>query len=122
MPRKKSLEDQISKELNKQRSAEEELSLLEKLQEDLKKRKAEARKKLKEEQEQEAFKLGKELFKSYNTTDLAEIKQQIIEESANDHPSISEDDLAYLSNLADRIKRGEHIPYREAFDEIARRF
>ncbi len=90
----------------KKKSAQEELSLIDKLQEDLNKRKAEAKRLLKEEEEKEAVALAKKLIKTYKTTDLVEIKQRIREEEGleSPSPSISEADLTYLQELANMIR------------------
>lgn len=123
MSRKISIEDQISKELSKQKSAEEELSLVEKLQEDLKKRKVEARRKLKEEKEQQAVILGKELLQTYKTTDLQELKSAIIEEFMEENSSpISEDDFNYLTDVAEKLRRGEFTDFNNMHQEIKNRF
>ncbi|MFK3940047.1 hypothetical protein ACI2JA_21365 [Alkalihalobacillus sp. NPDC078783] len=123
MSRKISLEDQIGRELSKQKSAEEELSLVEKLQEDLKKRKAEARRKLKEEKEKQAVVLGKDLLQTYKTTDLRELKDAIIEEFMEEKQlPISEDDFKYLTDLAEKLREGSFIDYKVVFQEIKKRF
>ncbi|MGN7313540.1 hypothetical protein ACTHQ4_20855 [Alkalicoccobacillus gibsonii] len=123
MVKKLSLEEQIVKELDKKKSAEEELSLVEKLQEDLKKRKAEVRKKLREEKEVEAIDLGKKLYKTYKTTDLIEIKETIFNEYIIDQGQmITIDNFNYLTRLAEELRKDTFVDYKKVFKEIQQRF
>lgn len=65
-----------SKEMEK--TPENELSLVERLEEELKKKKEEAKKALKEKEEAKAKKLGLEILKHYEVSDLDELKNAII--------------------------------------------
>lgn len=65
-----------SKEMDK--TPENELSLVERLEEELKKKKEEAKKALKEKEEAKAKKLGLEILKHYEVSDLDELKNAII--------------------------------------------
>lgn len=112
--------------VKKRKSPEEELELAMKLREEANRKIAEAKKKVKEEEEKEALKLAKKLIKTYATSGFEEIREKIKEENNQENTpvqsSISEDDLNYLKTLASELKNGVFVKYKEVFEELKHRF
>ncbi|RBP57165.1 hypothetical protein DES36_1328 [Alkalibaculum bacchi] len=85
-----------------EKTPENELSLVERLEEELKKKKQEAKKALKEKKEAEAKKLGMEILKEYEVSNLEELKKVLLPSNVE---SNSELDPALVSEISSWIKK-----------------
>ncbi len=111
----------------KKKSALAELDLAQHLREEANRKIAEAKKKVKEEEEKEALKIAKQLMKTYKTSNWEEIKEKIKaevrQESSTSQSNISEDDLNYLKTTANELRSKPFVVNHKALsEEVKRRF
>lgn len=117
------------------------LSLIEKLEEDLKKRKAEARQLVKAKEEKELAILAKKIFREYKTTDFEKLREKMMHEFDLELETrykkeledmekpvegynrlISQDDFIFLVRTAHRVEYDKQLNSEEVLQEIRRRF
>lgn len=84
-----------------EKTPENELSLVERLETELKKKKEEAKKALKEKEEAQAKKIGMEVLKKYEVTSLEELESVIDSNSSNIllDSSLNEELTSWISKL-----------------------
>lgn len=80
-------------------------------------------------EDKEALAMIKELKEGYGTSDIPTIIQKIQEEIQSDlqngsetEQPISSEDLKYLRGIADQLRAGAWVSYKEMFEEIKNRF
>jgi hypothetical protein len=85
-----------------EKTPENELSLVERLEEELKKKKQEAKKALKEKKEAKAKKLGMEILKEYEVSNLEELKKVLLPSNVESNAKL---DPVLVSEISSWIKK-----------------
>jgi hypothetical protein len=85
-----------------EKTPENELSLVERLEEELKKKKQEAKKALKEKKEAKAKKLGMEILKEYEVSNLEELKKVLLPSNVERNAKL---DPVLVSEISSWIKK-----------------